>query len=90
MNYKTIKLLSSAFISYKELWRSRRVLSAKAVTPSSISIILHMILSLMQNLLKLTGKGGRIYRNKDLFAELHEIGQILSFQSSILFKMTYC
>ena len=31
------------WVSYEELWRSRRVLSVSAITPSSISIILHMI-----------------------------------------------
>ena len=36
------QLLNSAFVSYEELWRSRRVLSVDAVTPSSISIILHI------------------------------------------------
>ena len=33
--------MNSAFVSYEELWRSRRVLSV--ITPSSISIILHKI-----------------------------------------------
>ena len=42
------RLLNSAFVSSKELSRSRRVLSAEAVKPSSISIILQMILSLIQ------------------------------------------
>ena len=41
MNNK--QLLNSAFVSYEELWRSRRVLSVEAVTPSSISIILYKI-----------------------------------------------
>ena len=42
------QLLNSAFVSYEELWRSRRLLSVEAVTTSSISIILHKILSLDQ------------------------------------------
>ena len=46
-----IQLLLLTFVSSEELWRSQRVLSAKAVTPPSISIILQMILSLFQLLL---------------------------------------
>ena len=51
MNNKTV---NSAFVSYEELWRSRRVLSVEAIgrgeriTPSSLSIILHKILSLIR------------------------------------------
>ena len=49
MNNKTIIEFGFPIIytSYEELWRSRRVLSVEAVTPSSISIILHKILSLV-------------------------------------------
>ena len=47
MDNKTI--IEFGFVSYEELWRSRRVLSA--ITPSSIFVILHKILSLIHELL---------------------------------------
>ena len=46
MNNETI--IEVAFVSSEELWRSWRVLSVAIITPSSISIILQMILSLIR------------------------------------------
>ena len=45
-NYKTVIEFGFGIIN-EELWRSLRVLSVEAVTPSSISIILHKVLSLI-------------------------------------------
>ena len=60
--------MNEAFVSYEELWRSRRVLPSRRITPSKISIILHMIQK--PNSIKIIDFGfmeGINNNNKELF-----------------------